>query len=724
MVINPFLNPFWLNQLIRKNLYEGMVLDFIQEYVKNIRSQVEQPQTLESWSARNIHLRTRLLNSLGLTSFPEKNPLNPRRIGTIERDSYLIEKIVFEPRYGFIITAHLYIPKDKDHQSPAILYVPGHWIENGKLEPDIQIACANLANLGFVVLVFDPIGQGERFGSWRDHGHKEILLPGLSQEGMMVWESMRAIDYLMQRPEVDPHRIGMTGASGGGLNTLYTCAIDNRIQVSIPVCFVTTFLSMMTAERDRNWEDGVDLCNQVPGVMAFAEMSDLCGLFAPRPMCIIASRNDWMFPIQGTHEVAKEVSRLYQLAGVSDHFRLSEVEAPHGYYREMREAAYDWFSFWLMGKGAQDLITEQAFPLFPAPYPSALTYMYPPTMADLSLLREYRVDTVPSEGLCLPPGIKAETGTVITNLARTLSKGLPPKINVPQNQNDWLTLREALLERVREVLGTFPKINILKDWIYLQGQHKGIFYERIEFESEPGIRLPSLFFAPANWEDKLPVVIYLDEGGKENGLINGLIPKLLYAGIAVLAVDVRGTGETSVSDFEAATNALMTDRPLFGQQVWDVRRAVDELWQRIFISIQVDKGRIGCFGRGSAGLLALYATALDERLKTTFILESPLSYHSLITEEPDFPTNLFLFGVLKNLDLPQVIGLAAPRSLMLLNPVDGNRQPLPADQCEASLHWPQKVYELLTSKSSILYEINSNNQSINDKVVDYFLNHL
>jgi cephalosporin-C deacetylase-like acetyl esterase len=227
-----------------------MLLDFIERQAQKLAEGLAKPETSERWEARKAELKPRLLHSLGLGRLPERAPLRPQIVGTIERSSYAIQKLVYESPPGFSVTAHLYLPNQEDFPAPAVLYAPGHWMENCKLEPDIRLFCANLAARGFVVLVYDPIGQGERLGDWLDHGHLEPLLVGLSQEGLMVWESMRAIDYLVSRPEVDPGRIGMTGASGGGLNTFYTSAVDERIKVSVPVCYITTLFSMMTDPPD------------------------------------------------------------------------------------------------------------------------------------------------------------------------------------------------------------------------------------------------------------------------------------------------------------------------------------------------------------------------------------------------------------------------------------------------------------------------------------------
>lgn len=679
----------------RDSPYRTMLLDFIEKQAQYLAAGLPEPKTRDAWLRRIGELRSRLLHSLGLDRLPRSTRLEVQTLGTIERSGYAIQKLVYECLPGFAVTAHLYLPRHAAAPAPAVLYSPGHWMENCKLEPDIQVCCANLARLGFVVLVYDPIGQGERLGDWLDHGHLEPLLVGLSQEGLMVWESMRAIDYLVSHPQVDPQRIGMTGASGGGLNTLYTSAVDERIQVSVPVCYVNTFFLMMTAERDRNWEDGVDLCNQVPGVMAYAEMSDICGLFAPKPLCVIASIRDWMFPIEGVHQVYKNVERIYELLDVADRVHLVEVDAEHGYDREMRQAAYGWLARWLKDQGDGSPIPEFEPDLLPIPYHPALTYIAPPDPAHLPILRRRASFPITSPGLCFPEGASSPSGPAITALVGRIAESLPPVQSQPADADDWDRQRLDLLHRVRTVLGPFPDRTLVSDRIFNQSLYNGFFFERVVFESEPGVEIPAMFVAPAEWKAYVPAIVYVDEWGKEAGLSNGTIRALLEARFAVLAIDVRGVGETATTDFEAATNALMTDRPLFGQRVWDLLRAVDCLWGRTYISVQIDKGRIACLGRGVGGLLALYAAALDERISATVVQGVPLSYKDLILERPGFPPSVFAFDVLSHFDLAHVAGLVAPRPLLVVDGVNGARQPVTLAKMQESYAWCKGVYTLL-----------------------------
>ena len=204
-----------------------------------------------------------------------------------------------------------------------------------------------------------------------------------------------------------------------------------------------------------------------------------------------------------------------------------------------------------------------------------------------------------NEGLCFTGEAVPLPGPALTELTRLAARGLPAAGSPPADGEEWKTMRPLLADRVRAVLGRFPERGPLKTAFFNHRQLGGILAERVVFESEPGIHVPALFLTPEVWQGYVPAVIYVDEWGKDNGIQNGVIEALLQAGMAVFAIDVRGTGETSASDFEASTNALMTDRPLLGQRVFDVLRAVDALWERIFIGVQIDKGRIGCLGRGA-----------------------------------------------------------------------------------------------------------------------------
>ena len=143
----------------------------------------------------------------------------------------------------------------------------------------------------------------------------------------------------------------MTGASGGGLNALFTAAIEDRFACAIPVAYPCTFSLAMQAERDLNWEDGTDVCNQVPQVMSYAEMSDLASLFIPRPYMILAGSATRYSPLPAPARSPPRSPRNYVLAGVPERFRYVEHDEEHGYQQSLRQEAYGWLLRWLKGEG-------------------------------------------------------------------------------------------------------------------------------------------------------------------------------------------------------------------------------------------------------------------------------------------------------------------------------------------------------------------------------------
>ena len=429
-----------------------MLLDFIEGLAQG-QPQPAPAQTLEELESRRLPLTLKLRHSLGLDPWPERTPLNARLTGRMPRQGYTIEKWIYEAWAGLPVTAHLYIPEGVKGPVPAILYACGHWMEAGKLAPTVQSFCAGAAMLGFVTLAYDPIGQGERLESWHDHGNLNALLVGQCQLGWMVWESMRAVDFLMSRPEVDPGKIGMTGASGGGLNTLFTSAIDERIACAVPAAYPCTFFAAMQAERDLNWEDGTDVCNQVPKVMSYADMSDIASLFIPKPYMILSGRRDEIFPIEGTRQVAAEIGQNYQLASVPERFCFVEFDEEHGYQKDLRQAAYGWLKYWLCGEGDGSPIPEAEAELLPDPYP--VNYMFPPAVMGNPRAQSPTASPMPGSeaGFCLPPDQRVPCGRIIQAKIREGAARMPEGHALPGEAAELGHWQEGMRQRIQEVLG-------------------------------------------------------------------------------------------------------------------------------------------------------------------------------------------------------------------------------------------------------------------------------
>jgi len=296
-------------------------------------------------------IRTRVLDVIG--GLPEaKTPLHARITGTIPMDGYRIEKVVFESLPGLHVTALVYVPDAPSGPKPAVLVPCGH-APDGKSFRNYQEISGQLARRGYVVISWDPVGQGERSQYWdaargRSRynlvcGEHAVLgnlacVAGTTLDRYMVWDGMRAVDYLLTRPDVDPARLAVTGTSGGGFQSLYLGALDERIQVVAPSCFVTSLPMRMA---NRIFEDPDSDPEQDPYrlVSAGIDHPGLMLLVYPRPVILLAAVKDF-FPIEGTRKTFREVAALYRAFGHGDRVALAEGVHGHMYSPENRRAAF------------------------------------------------------------------------------------------------------------------------------------------------------------------------------------------------------------------------------------------------------------------------------------------------------------------------------------------------------------------------------------------------
>ena len=288
----------------------------------------------------------------------ERSPLRAQVTGTLSRDGYRIEKVVFESLPGLHVTALLYVPDGPIGRRPAVLVACGH-SPLGKAYPGYQEIAARLVKRGYVVLCWDPVGQGERSQFWdaaHDRsrynlvcGEHAILgnlatLAGTSLVRFMVWDGMRAVDYLLTRPEVDGAKIAVTGTSGGGFQALWLGALDERIGLLAPSCFVTS-LPMRMANRIFDDPDS-DPEQDPPGLVAKGvDHPGLLLLAYPRPVHVSAAVKDF-FPIEGTRRTMREVKALYGAFGHGDLIAVAEGFHGHQYSDENQASAFAFLDRW------------------------------------------------------------------------------------------------------------------------------------------------------------------------------------------------------------------------------------------------------------------------------------------------------------------------------------------------------------------------------------------
>ncbi|MBK9168313.1 MAG: acetylxylan esterase [Bryobacterales bacterium] len=295
-------------------------------------------------TALRSRVRSAMLRAIG--GLPQRTDLAPRTAGELRRDGYRIEKVIYQSRPGFSVTGNLYLPAGAGRH-PAVLHSCGHSV-NGKASAAYQRVSIGLARLGFVVLTFDPIGQGERFQyagirqPTVDHARsgRQAYLTGATLAQFRIWDAIRGLDYLETRPEVDPRRLGMIGQSGGGMLTLITAPLDERIRAAMSACAVATYYHKTLAGLIADPE-------QIqPGLLGSGiDHPELIASVAPRPFLICAARRDFV-PIDGARRTFQEVRPHFPPGTVA----IAETDDVHNLNRELREATYAWMLRHLAGR--------------------------------------------------------------------------------------------------------------------------------------------------------------------------------------------------------------------------------------------------------------------------------------------------------------------------------------------------------------------------------------
>ncbi len=317
---------------------------------EGVRSEAD----FKNWQEANRQKFLELIGGLPA----ERTPLNARVVGEVVREGYVVRKVIFESLPEFYVTANLYVPTVGKPPYPAVLSPCGH-SPNGKAYDVYQHLFIGLAERGYVVLTYDPLGQGERIQYWdflsgrrrfefNQHGMAGIqeYLLGQNLARYFIWDGMRALDYLTSLPEVDVSRVGATGSSGGGTLTTYISMLDPRVKVASIVTFITSIPKKI---ENRINDSESDPEQDVAGLLAAGiDHTDFLGMIAPRPVLIGAATRDF-FPIEGTRQTFTEAHELYAKLGVPERIKMVEFDHKHMYSQPLRESTYAWFDRWLKG---------------------------------------------------------------------------------------------------------------------------------------------------------------------------------------------------------------------------------------------------------------------------------------------------------------------------------------------------------------------------------------
>ena len=606
----------------------------------------------------------------------DKTPLNPRTTGTIDHGAYRIEKIIFESHPQVFVTANLYVPNGRKGPLPAVLAPLGH-TANGKAYRNYAYVYQTLARKGYMVLAFDPFGQGERYqyldprtkeplyGPTGEHSQagRPMLLFGSTFAQYRAWDAVRALDYLLSRPEVDPEKIGLTGQSGGGTMTMYLCALEPRIKVAVEV--------------DGNSENLAGPSYAPPGAVADAEQNlvyslpegidrgDLLMAFAPKPLLMIYTpidRGATYSPtyIEGTKEVFKEVQSAYKLMGAAEKAELFATSLPHDYDFFSRQAAYQWFNRWL---GQETWGTEEEE--YDEPAPGALN--------------------------CTSTGqvLTSLGGRSVVQLNADRLQKLMPANPLASTLEEVKAFRQRAISELPRLLALPSERSPLESKTVSAHRRKGVRIEEVVFESEPSIRVTGWILKPDQGAGPFPAILYVSERGKyDTPEETGELVRLAKKGFLVCSVDLRGLGfsiprlpaagpvfyhgEKMQEDYAWASFSL--GKPILGQRVWDCLRSLEYLKSRP----DVARNRIHGLGDRGAAIALLMAGVLDAGLRSLMLDSSITTYRSLVESEAySLQLPWFLYGILRHFDLPDLVGTLAPRPCWLLNSTDASGKALP-----------------------------------------------
>ena len=653
-------------------LYSSLLKQAAEQSAKRLaRLEAIQSQAdFTKWQDVNRHEFLRLIGDLP----HDRTPLNPRTVGEVGRDGYTIRKVIFESLPEFYVTANLYVPTTGRGPFPAILSLCGH-SENGKAYDAYQRLDIGLAKRGYVVLAYDPIGQGERVQYWDFIHHCNLLqnpdnqhamagvqayLLGHSVARYFIWDGVRAIDYVTSLPEVDTARIGVTGSSGGGTLATYVGMLDPRVKVASIVTFITSIPRKIEA---RTQDGDGDPEQDIPDLLAAGiDHTEFVGMIAPRPVLIGAATQDF-FPIAGSRQTFKEAHELYRKIGYPDRIRMVEFDHPHMYSKPLREATYVWFDRWLKkinGNEAHE----------------------PPITVEKDATLE-----------C------TSTGQVVTSLggmrlndfnvaaATRLLDGL-------QRQRSQPGFRSGLVRKIAERLGSQSGLAEASAQELGESKVDDLVIKKFLLTNEPGIVVPTrlIYLQAAIGGAKLPAIVYLRDRSAENDA--ELLTYLARQGRIVAVADVRGFGETKSSqnvtdaridyfDSRDGTDADYTyasffiGRPLLGMRVRDARGVVEFLRGQT----AVDARRISVMGRGWAGLVALFTAACEPDVSSVAVEGVLASYAEVAQAETyELPVSLLLPNVLLDFDLEDVLASLVPRPLLFLNPLDAKTKIMSREQ--------------------------------------------
>ncbi|NLC59227.1 MAG: hypothetical protein GX774_20510 [Armatimonadetes bacterium] len=620
------------------------------------RRGIETPEQFRAWQAATLKT---IRGAFPPVVFERDRPLNARVVSRHDCGSFRIENVLFESLPGWEVNASLYLPKAPGVY-PAVVCPTGH---SNKLGASYQQPAQVFARNGYLALSFDPPGCAGEMAPLNDHFTNGLIgyLTGFWSQSHFVVDAIRCLDYLETRPDVDRDAgLSITGVSGGGLTSLFTALLDDRVAFIGPVCCLAEHESIHLTGLYTSCPEQFG-----PGyIKAGLDYVDYIAALAPRPCLIAAGKEDEVFDIRSTTRLFREAARLYAAAGHPGRCGLFVDEASgHAYTVAMANEMVRWLNRHIRRTEAP---------------PQPLT--------------ETQVPLVEAEKLLCHPSNRANMHTINREEAARLSA----------RRAAAASDRARVKAAARQLLGLPEQVPPPK--VRLRAQPRtswNALVEEIGIEPAPGVCLPGLMVSHVRDQAPRPGLLWIDEEGKWVALRHeGFLcrPLRLYEPDCtpdqprLLSLDVSGLGRlvpepvaydlASWNDSERILTylSIANARPVMGLRVRDALCGLEYLRSRP----DVDRERLMVGGRGIGAIVALHAALLDESVRRVVCLEMLSHYGALAAQFPfAWRQSVVIPGILKHYDLPEVLPLLEGTRVVLVNPLDAQRTPLPQETANA-----------------------------------------
>ncbi len=640
---NPWCSRICLLLLLAPKIFaaEGQLYDaadrgqpgdaMIQEYLRQEADKIESNfltgiKTAEDWTNAQPHFRQEYFDMLGLWPLPNKNPLHATITRTLDRGDYLVDMIHYQSRPELYVTGNLYRPAHPPAGKllPAILYVCGHSPRprNGN-KTAYQSHGIWYARHGYLCLTLDTLEMGEltctHHGTYRD-GRWWWLSRGYTPAGVECWNGVRGIDYLLSRPDVDPERIGVTGISGGGAATFWIAAADPRVKAAVPVSGLSDLISQVSHRVVNGHCDCMFLYNTYQWAWA-----RVAGMIAPRPLLFVNSDADTIFPMDGNERVINRLERIYSLTGCGDLVDSLVSMGGHAYRKDIRQASYRFMNTWLRNDPRPvldtevDLVTSTPKESHPIPPEDLRVFAHDSDFPKDAINSRADYEFVPMAKLALPTGgqFEAWKGELLAKLRQEAFHHFPAHITtgvaVETNGSGVLrlTTESPVSIRVRPIRPTGPAAK--RTWLLVAGS--------------------GLDQAAPDW---------LKDCAKDED--------------ALYVCEPRGIGASSWTTKNPPNYVerchYLLGRTVDSGRVWDIVAAAK------YLRSLHPEAELTLAGEGSSGVLSVYAALLEPDIGR-LVVAHPQATHM----DPNAPV---LLNVLRVLDIPQAVGMLAPRPVTLL----------------------------------------------------------